>query len=147
MIKIRIKRINSLAKLPARATAGSAGCDLCAATAEKLLIRAGETAKVPTGISVEIPSSDLVGLVFARSGLSVKAGVSLANAVGVIDSDYRGEIVVALHNHSPNDYFVGPGERIAQLLIMPVVVFEFEEADELGDTQRGDGGFGSTGTK
>jgi dUTP pyrophosphatase len=135
------------AKLPARATAGSAGCDLCAATEGKTRVPAGETVKIPTGISVGIPTRELVGLVFARSGLSVNAGVSLANAVAVIDSDYRGEIVVALRNHSPNDYFVEAGERIAQLLVMPVVLFEFEEADELGNTQRGDGGFGSTGTR
>ncbi|MDR1354333.1 MAG: dUTP diphosphatase [Oscillospiraceae bacterium] len=147
MIKVKVKRLRDNATLPARATEGSAGHDLYAAVEETLLIGPGEIVKVPTGWSIEIPSVELVGLVFARSGLSVKSGIVLANAVGVIDSDYRGELLVALNNRSQKDYFVEPGDRIAQLVIVPIVCFAFEEAGGLGATQRSDGGFGSTGTR
>jgi dUTP pyrophosphatase len=147
LIKVKVKRLRDNATLPARATEGSAGHDLYAAVEETLLIGPGEIVKVPTGWSIEIPSVELVGLVFARSGLSVKSGIVLANAVGVIDSDYRGELLVALNNRSQKDYFVEPGDRIAQLVIVPIVCFAFEEAGGLGATQRSDGGFGSTGTR
>ncbi|MDR1260486.1 MAG: dUTP diphosphatase [Oscillospiraceae bacterium] len=147
MNKIKIKKLNNLAQIPKKATPGSAGYDLCAAIKEDLQISAGAIAKVPTGLCLELPNAEFVALVFARSGLSVKVGVSLANGVGVIDSDYRGEVVVALRNYLATDYFVVPGERIAQMVIVPIVSFMLEEVDELADTQRGGGGFGSTGTK
>ena len=129
---INVKKLNSKAKLPERATATSAGADLC------------DRKLIPTGLAIAVPTG-YGGFVFARSGLSSKFGVSLANCVGVIDSDYRGEVKISVINHSDEPYTVKNGERIAQLVIMPVDLCEYGLCDELDDTERGTGGFGSTG--
>lgn len=141
---LKLKKLRESAAIPHNATAGSAGYDLCADTADVILIPAGETRMVPTGIAAEIPRG-YAGFVFARSGLGIKQGIVPANCVGVIDSDYRGEIMVGLRNHSQNEFAVNAGDRIAQLVLMPVFTPEIEICDELTDTQRGQGGFGSTG--
>ena len=141
-IQVKIKSDNCL--LPSYATAGSAAVDLRAALKEDLLLAAGERALIPTGIRLAIPDN-AVGLVFARSGLAVKHGLQLANGVGVIDSDYRGEIKVGLYNCSKVDAVVHPGDRIAQLAFMPVFAAQFLPVEELEETARGTGGFGSTG--
>ncbi len=141
---LKIKRLRREAVLPERKTPGSAGYDLCACVAQDFTIEPGELAIFPTGLAAEIPSG-CAGMIFTRSGLGVKHGVAVANGVGVIDSDYRGEIHVGLRNSSQIPYTVRPGERIAQLIIMPVCLPEVEEAAELSETQRGTGGFGSTG--
>lgn len=144
-MKINIKKLNPSAVLPRRATEGSAGCDLHACINEPVVIRAGETVKIPTGLAIELPSNELVALVFARSGLGIKHNITPANCVGVIDSDYRGEIIVGLQNSSQVDFTIEPNDRIAQLVITPVVPVEFTEVDQLGETGRAAGGFGSTG--
>ena len=131
--------------LPAYATEGSAGMDLRACIDEPVTIPAGGRAGIPTGFAIGLPGPEWAALVFARSGLSIKHGVCLANGVGVIDSDYRGEIVAALANQSGEDYTVEPGERVAQLVIVPVAQASLTVTDALDDTQRGAGGFGSTG--
>ena len=142
---LSVKKLRPGALLPRRATAGSAGYDLFACLEEPLAIPAGETRLVPTGIAIDVGSPELAALVFARSGIAVKHGVAPANCVGVVDSDYRGELMVGLHNHSGVEYVIQPGERVAQLCIAPVYTAAFVPAEELGDTQRGAGGFGSTG--
>jgi len=119
--------------------------DLRALLEQPLVVPAGGRVTIPTGIAIQIPEPDLVGLVYARSGLAVKYGLTLSNCVGVIDSDYTGEIRVGMVNLSDADYTVQPGERIAQLVISPIVIAEPVEVEQLGDTTRGDGGFGSTG--
>lgn len=132
--------------LPRYATAGSAGLDLSACIEEELVIQPGARAKIPTGIAVQMPDASMVGLVFPRSGNAWKYGISLTNAVGVIDSDYTGEIAVLLQNLDPHEPFtVKPGDRVAQLVFVPVYQVELQEVDELSDTERGAGGFGSTG--
>ncbi len=146
-MKLKIKKVRPCAKVPVRATSGSAGLDLCAATEEKIELLPGGSAVVPTGLAISLPSNDYVALVFPRSGLSVKHGVGLLNSVGVIDSDYRGEISVGLINQFGVPYTVEPGERIAQLVVIPVVIPELDAVDELDETRRGAGGFGSTGKK
>ena len=143
-MQIKIKKLDSRAKMPTYGTEFSAGADLYYAGDEPLTIEAGKTVLVHTGIAMEIPEG-LVGLVFARSGLATKRSLAPANKVGVIDSDYRGEIMVALHNHSDTPQTVEARERIAQLVLVPYVAAAFCEADELDDTVRGAGGFGSTG--
>lgn len=145
-MKINFKKLNGRAVAPTYGSVGSAGGDLYSAEENEVLIPAGETAFIGTGIAVEIPLG-YVGLVYARSGLACKRGLAPANKVGVIDSDYRGEIKVALHNHGKTDQTVAIGERIAQLVIAPYLFAEYEEKDELSDTVRGEGGFGSTGRK
>lgn len=132
--------------MPTYGTEYSAGADLYALSGESVVIPAGKTVLIHTGLSIEIPEG-YAGMIFARSGLASKRGLAPANKVGVIDADYRGEIMVALHNHSDKDETVEGGERVAQLCIMPFLKAEFEEADELSDTVRGAGGFGSTGKK
>lgn len=145
-MQLKIKLISPHAKMPVRATKGSAAVDLCAVCdAEGITINPGERATVPTGIAIELPSPETVALIFARSGLAVKQGVTLSNGVGVIDSDYRGEICVGLINQSDKSYTIGNGERIAQLAVMPVALPELVQVETLSDTQRGTGGFGSTG--
>ena len=124
----------------------AAGADLYACVDGPVTILAGETAFIHTGIAMAIPAG-LVGLVYARSGLACKKGLAPANKVGVIDSDYRGEIIVALHNHSTEAVVVESGERVAQIVIAPYIMAEFEEAENLAETDRGAGGFGSTGVK
>jgi len=144
-MKLLIKKLRSCAKVPSRATEGSAGLDLYAAIDEKIELGAGESAVIPTGIAISLPSNEYTALVFPRSGLSVKHGISMLNCVGVIDSDYRGEISVGLINQFKKSYAIEPGERIAQLIVMPVVLPEINVASELDETDRGTGGFGSTG--
>ena len=143
---VKIKKLDERAVLPTYGTEYSAGADLYALSNEKIDIAPGATALVHTGLSIEIPEG-YCGLIFARSGLASKRGLAPANKVGVIDADYRGEIMVALHNHSSESASVECGERIAQLAIVPFLKAEFELAGELTDTARGTGGFGSTGTK
>ena len=131
--------------LPAYATAGSAGMDLRACIDEPLTIQPMERVKVPAGFAISLPGPEYVALIFARSGLGIKSGITLPNCVGVIDSDYRGEIIVALTNLSKEPYTIQPGDRVAQLVIMPVTQADISVVDELDDTERGAGGFGSTG--
>ena len=145
-IKLKIKKLLPEAKLPVYGSANAAGTDLYALTDHDIRIGANETAVVHTGLAAEIPEG-YVGLIFARSGLATRKGLAPANKVGVIDSDYRGEIRVALHNDSKYMQTVEPYERIAQLVVMPYVFARFEESEELSDTERGEGGFGSTGSK
>lgn len=144
---LKIKKVQENAVIPKRATAGSAGLDLCACIDAPLTLSSGDTALIPTGLAIELPSSQYGAFVFARSGLSIKHGIGLLNAVGVIDSDYRGEIKVGVINQIKEPYTIEPGERIAQLVIMPVATLPVEEAQTLGESERGAGGFGSTGTK
>ncbi|MGI6265097.1 MAG: dUTP diphosphatase [Acutalibacteraceae bacterium] len=143
---LKIKRLDERAQIPRRATAGSAGMDLHALLDGPLTLAPGERALIPTGIAIGLPSPETVGLVFARSGLAVKKGLTLSNAVGVIDSDYTGEVRVGLVNLGQEAYTLQPGERIAQLVVAPVYLPEVEEVAELDATDRGAGGFGSTGT-
>ena len=131
--------------LPAYATAGSAGMDLRACIDEPLTIQPMERVKVPAGFAISLPGPEYVALIFARSGLGIKSGITLPNCVGVIDSDYRGEIIVALTNLSKEPYTIQPGDRVAQLVIMPVTQADISVVDELDNTERVAGGFGSTG--
>lgn len=140
-----IKKLHPDAQLPTRATPQSAGVDLSACLAEPVVLPAGETRRIPTGIAVQPSRSDVVLLIYPRSGLAAKHGVTLANAVGVVDSDYRGELQVPLHNLSDTDFVIEPGMRIAQLVVTPVLFPEIAEEAELEDTVRGSGGFGSSG--
>lgn len=143
-MNVKIKYVNPEAKRPEYATEGSAGMDLSAVMDNPVTLRVGGRAMIPTGIALQIPEG-YGGFVFPRSGLSYKKGISMANCVGVIDSDYTGEIKVVLHNISGHDYTVNPGDRIAQLVFMPIAKAELEAVEELDDTERGGGGFGSTG--
>ena len=143
---VRFKKLNEKAIVPTYGSAFSAGADLYACLEENLNIEAGETVLVKTGLAMEIPEG-YAGLIYARSGLATKKGLAPANKVGVIDSDYRGEIMVALHNHSKTSQQIEPQERIAQLVITPFLQADFEEVQTLGETERGPGGFGSTGRK
>lgn len=140
----KIKKLRENAVVPKRATEQSAGYDLCACIEEAVTIPSGETRLIPTGIAAALPQGT-AGLIYARSGLGIKHGIIPANAVGVIDSDYRGEIAVGLYNHSGEPYTIAPSDRIAQLVITPVLTPDIEETQQLGDTGRGAGGFGSTG--
>jgi dUTP pyrophosphatase len=143
-MKIQIKKLKENAQLPTRGSAYAAGYDLYACLDEAITIASGETVKVGTGLSIAVPEG-YFGAIFARSGLAAKEGLRPANCVGVADSDYRGEYIVALHNDSDVTRTVTPNERIAQLVIMPFLSVTFEEAQELDETERGAGGFGSTG--
>lgn len=144
--KINFKKLDSRAVMPTYGSEYSAGADLYAVTDEDIIIESGKTVLIHTYLSMEIPEG-YGGFIFARSGLASKKGLAPANKVGVVDADYRGEIMVALHNHSSENQTVSNGERIAQLVIMPFMAAEFIECDELSETVRGEGGFGSTGTK
>lgn len=144
MEPIRVKKLRPNAILPAYGSMGAAGADLHACLDESVVIKPGETAFIPTGLSMEIPKG-CAGLIYARSGLACKFGLAPANKVGVIDSDYRGEFMVALYNHGSVEQSVNHAERIAQLLITPVFTPYYLEVEELSDTQRATGGFGSTG--
>lgn len=144
--QVNIKKLTKDAIIPTYGSEYSAGADLYALTDEKLTILPGETRLIKTGLSMEIPIG-YAGLIYARSGLATKQGLAPANKVGVIDSDYRGEIMVALHNHSNELREIDNGERIAQLVITPFLKGIFNEVEELDTTDRGTGGFGSTGTK
>ncbi len=141
---MNIKKLNDRAVTPTYGSAFAAGADLYACEEEEILIAPGETRLIHTGIAMEIPEG-LVGLVYARSGLASKKGLAPANKVGVIDCDYRGEIMVALHNHSSEPQRIAAGERIAQIVFTPYMAAEFTVVEELTDTVRGIGGFGSTG--
>lgn len=142
---IKVKKIRENARLPFRATAGSAGADLFACIESNVEVGAGERVLIPTGIAIELDDPETGAFLFPRSSLSVKYGISMANCVGVIDSDYRGEIQVPLVNHTARPYTVHDGDRIAQMVILPILLPEFEECNRLGETERGEGGFGSTG--
>ena len=144
MSVIRVKKLNEKAILPTYGSAEAAGADLYACLEEPVTVQPRETAWIPTGIALEVPKG-CAGLVYARSGLGVKRGLAPANKVGVIDSDYRGQIHVVLLNHGKTEQTIQHGERIAQFLITPVLTPAYEEAEELSDTDRGAGGFGSTG--
>lgn len=144
--QVRIKKLNPNAVIPTYGTPFAAGADLYACIDEPVTVNPGQTVFIHTQIAIEIPAG-YAGFVYARSGLSCKKGLAPANKVGVIDADYRGEIMVALHNHSESAVTVDSGERIAQLVIAPFLTAQFETADELEETQRGAGGFGSTGMK
>ena len=144
MDSVRVKKLRAGAKLPTYGSSEAAGADLYACLEESMTIAPGKTAFVPTGIALEVPKH-CAGLIYARSGLACKRGLAPANKVGVIDSDYRGEICVVLHNHGEAAQTIEHGDRIAQLVITPVLQPCYEEAETLDDTQRSDGGFGSTG--
>ena len=144
MSVIHVKKLNPRAILPTYGTAEAAGADLYACLDVPVTVEPGETVWIPTGIALEVPKG-CAGLVYARSGLGTKRGLAPANKVGVVDSDYRGEIRVVLLNHGKTPQTIEPGERVAQFLITPVLTPEYAEAEELTDTGRGTGGFGSTG--
>ena len=146
-LTLKIKKLDPRAVLPTRATPGSAGMDLYALLDKPLTVPPGGRAGVPTGIAIGLPSPETVGLVYARSGLATKHGLALSNGVGVIDSDYTGELRVGMVNLSDEPYTIEPGERIAQLVVAPVLLPAVEETDELEKTVRGDGVFGSTGRR
>lgn len=144
-MELKIKKLKDSAKIPKRATNGSAGMDLYACIEHNITLAPGKLTIVPTGIAIELPDNTCAAFLYARSGLGVKHGICLSNGVGVIDSDYRGEICVGLCNVSDQPYVIEPDERIAQMVIAPVLAPEIVETTELSDTQRGEGGFGSTG--
>lgn len=144
MTTIRVKKLREQAILPTYGSAEAAGADLYACLEDAIVIEPGDSVFVPTGLAMEIPKG-YVGLICARSGLACKRGLAPANKVGVIDSDYRGEFMIVLHNHGKEPQTIASGERIAQLLVMPVLMPDFLETDELNDTTRAAGGFGSTG--
>ena len=145
-MKVNIKKLDARAVTPSYGSEYAAGADLYAWTEGEVVIPPHSTAVIPTGIAVELPIG-FAGLIYARSGLATKKGLAPANKVGVVDCDYRGEVKVALHNHSDAEQTVSAGERIAQFVITPYLTAEFTEADELSRTVRGAGGFGSTGAK
>ena len=144
MKQIRVKKLRANAILPTYGSAEAAGADLYACLENAVTVEPGQTAWIPTGIAMEVPKG-CAGLVYARSGMACKRGLAPANKVGVIDSDYRGEITVVLHNHGTAAQTVESGERIAQMVITPVLTPVYEEVEELSNTGRGQGGFGSTG--
>lgn len=146
-MELKIKKLSPNAILPTYGSAGAAGADLYALPeGDPIVIAPGQTAFIHTGLSMAIPEG-YVGLNFARSGLAAKRGLAPANKVGVIDSDYRGELMVALHNHGDTPQTIEPGDRVAQFVIVPVITARFTEVDSLDETERGSGGFGSTGTR
>lgn len=144
MVSIQVKKLRSTAILPTYGSEKAAGADLYACLDEVVQIHPGKTAFIPTGLAMQIPDG-YAGLIYARSGLACKRDLAPANKVGVVDSDYRGEFIVALHNHGDVVQSVAPGERIAQLVITPVLMPSFALCEELDETHRGSGGFGSTG--
>ncbi len=145
MEKLLVKKLRENAVIPKRATTGSAGMDLYAALDKPVTVKPHECVGIPTGIAIALPNENYGAFIFARSGLAIKHGLAPANAVGVIDSDYRGELVVGLLNQFEESYTVEPGDRVAQLVIMPVSLMPVFEVTELDETERGAGGFGSTG--
>lgn len=146
-MELKIKKLKENAKIPQRATNGSAGMDLYACIDKSVTLAPGQLAVIPTGIAIELPDNTCAAFLYARSGLGVKHGICLANGVGVIDSDYRGEVCAGLCNVSDKPYVIEPFERVAQMVIAPVLTPEIVEAGELSDTVRGEGGFGSSGRK
>ncbi len=143
-MQVKIKKLNENAVVPTYGSPFSAGADLYACETEAVTVEPHKTVLIHTGLSLEIPEG-FAGLIYARSGLASKKGLAPANKVGVIDADYRGEVMVALHNHSEIPQSIEPGERVAQMVIAPFLKADFIVADELSDTERGEGGFGSTG--
>lgn len=146
MLDVKIKRLNDLAKLPKLGSKKAAGVDLYAATDYDIYIAPHETIMIGTGLSIT-PPEGYFGAIVARSGLATKRGLSPANKIGICDEDYTGEYIIALHNHSDKEQVVEAGERIAQLIFLPYIIPNFIEVEELEKTERGDGGFGSTGVK
>lgn len=142
--RVNIKKLKREAIIPTYGSEFAAGADLYACVEEDMILKPGDTRLIPTGIALEIPAG-YAGLIYARSGLATKRGLAPANKVGVVDSDYRGEVLVSLHNHSQEAQMVAPGERIAQLVVTPVLAVDFCEVEELEETRRAGGGFGSTG--
>ena len=147
MDTLKIKKVRENAKIPTRATSGSAGMDLYACIDEPITLKKGDKAIIPTGIAIGLDDPHYAAFIYARSGLAIKHGIGLLNSVGVIDSDYRGEICVGVIKQTDPEYTIQPFERIAQMVIQPVALPEIVEVQELDDTDRGAGGFGSTGTK
>lgn len=147
MKELKIKKVRENAKIPTRATTGSAGMDLYACIDEPITLKKGDKAIIPTGIAIGLQDPHYAAFVYARSGLAIKHGIGLLNSVGVIDSDYRGEICVGVIKQTDPEYTIEPFERIAQMVIQPVELPEIIEVEDLDDTDRGAGGFGSTGTK
>ena len=143
-MKINIKKLNENAIIPTRGSEYAAGYDLYACTNTQTIIAPHQTVKIGTGLAIELPQG-YFGAIFARSGLATKQGLRPSNCVGVCDEDYRGEYIVALHNDKDEPQIINPTERIAQLVVMPYLAVEFNEVSELADTERGSGGFGSTG--
>lgn len=141
---VKFKKLNERAVMPTKGSEYSAGADLYSAESTSITVKPGETVFIGTGLAVEIPEG-YAGLVYARSGIACKRGLAPANKVGVIDADYRGEVKVALHNHSLETQTIEKGERIAQLVVTPFLNVDYVESDALSDTSRGEGGFGSTG--
>ena len=146
-MEIKVKILRDGAHLPHLATAGAAACDLYALLEEPITLQPGERRPIPTGLAIALPDASAVAVICARSGLALKRGLGLANGIGVVDSDYRGEIFVALMNNDDKPQTIENGERIGQLMILPVIAAAYTVADELDETARGAGGFGSTGTK
>ena len=144
MIKVLIKKLDQRVKLPSYKTEGSSGMDIMALTDKPIIIAAGKSALIPTGLSIAIPSDTEIQI-RPRSGLAAKANISVLNTPGTIDSDYRGELKIILFNHSNVEFVVNNEDRVAQLVLMPVLKIDFEEVNELPKTVRGSGGFGSTG--
>lgn len=147
MKELKIKKVRENAKLPTRGTVGSAGMDLYACIDEPITLNGGDKVVIPTGIAIGLSSPEYAAFVYARSGLAIKHGIGLLNSVGVIDSDYRGEICVGVINQLKEPYTIEPFERIAQMVIQPVALPDLVEVESLDETDRGAGGFGSTGTK
>ncbi len=147
MKELKIKKVRENAKIPTRATTGSAGMDLYACIDEPITLKKGDKAIIPTGIAIGLQDPHFAAFIYARSGLAIKHGIGLLNSVGVIDSDYRGEICVGVIKQTDPEYTIEPFERIAQMVIEPVELPEIIEVNDLDDTDRGAGGFGSTGTK
>lgn len=145
MIKYLNEKVGKQIPAPSYATVGAAGMDLTACIDEDILLKRGEIVLIPTGIAIALPDSSSVAYIYARSGLAIKHGIMLANGVGVVDSDYRGEVKVGLINLGKEDYVIKCGDRIAQMVFSPVLIAETEICDNLSDTDRGEGGFGSTG--
>lgn len=143
-MNIKIKKLNENAIIPTRGSNQAAGYDLYSCNSTPVIIAPHQTIKVSTGLAIEIPDGYFGGI-FARSGLATKQGLRPANCCGVVDSDYRGDIIVALHNDTDIPQTINPMERIAQLIVIPYLPIDFQEVDELSDTERGEGGFGSTG--
>ena len=144
---LKIKKVRENAKLPTRGTVGSAGLDLYACIDEPITLKKGDTAIIPPGIAIGLDGPHYAAFIYARSGLAIKHGIGLLNSVGVIDSDYRGEICVGVIKQTDPEYTIEPFERIAQMVIKPVELPEIIEVSDLDETDRGAGGFGSTGTK
>lgn len=143
-MQVKVKKLNENATLPTKGSEFAAGSDLRACISESVKIESHKTVLIPTGLSIELPINT-VGLIYARSGLASKSGLAPANKVGVIDCDYRGEVMVALHNHSNEDRIIEHNDRIAQLVVTPYFEVDYVESEELSDTIRSEGGFGSSG--